>query len=146
MIKQFVILMLIIACFLFLAHAVLPHEHEGGHVADVLPANTHSHHDNNATQHHHGHESDSDHKDKSDDYCLLDIVIPSRIFSLPEIFSEKGNNLEDYCISLFFIAVCNPYIEPPEKIPDKPGISDHFIKLSNPNFKSSGLRAPPLSS
>jgi len=140
MYRNSIIFSLAAACFLFLAHAVLPHEHEGGHVAEIITS--HSHHNVNTTDHHHSHNNDCDHK--SDNFCLLENVIPSRIVSLPDIINLISKAHTDVTVHFLFLSVSNYNIEPPEKIPDKQGNSKYFVKSSNPNFMSSGLRAPPI--
>ncbi|PKP19445.1 MAG: hypothetical protein CVU05_11310 [Bacteroidetes bacterium HGW-Bacteroidetes-21] len=144
MIKHPVRILLLVAYVLFLAHAVLPHEHEGGHVADILPISTHSHHDQNTTAHHHDHENDGDHHNESEDFCLLENVILARTTSLSFLMADNDNELANVRNCMYAVSIFNVFIEPPEQIPDLPGISYYIIMQSNPNFSSCGLRAPPL--
>lgn len=139
--KLRVVLTLIAGCCLFLAHAVIPHEHEGGHVASVISSKTHQYHNHDTTTH--DHESDCDHSNELEDFCLLENVIPSRTTSLTAPLYENDNAHADLQAKFFPVSIFKIFIEPPEKIPDKPGITDNKILHSNPNLVSSGLRAPP---
>jgi hypothetical protein len=135
--------MFVLACFLFLAHAVLPHEHEDGHIAEILHHNTHSHHDSTTTSHDHDHDQDSN-KNKSDGFCLFENVILTRTISISDHSNNSDQGLADAKDRVIHITVSNFDLEPPEEIPDKTEIADYFILLCNPNFMSSGLRAPPF--